>query len=78
MQRNFNHEELTMVAARQSMGIAMGRYHLIKPYLESGELIAPFERIPSGLGYDLICPKGHEVRPRFSAFFQWIKNQVGE
>ncbi|SJZ98428.1 HTH-type transcriptional regulator, LysR family protein [Vibrio cincinnatiensis] len=56
----------------------MGRYHLIKPYLESGELIAPFERIPSGLGYDLICPKGHEVRPRFSAFFQWIKNQVGE
>lgn len=74
----FNHEELTMVAARQSMGIAMGRYHLIKPYLESGELIAPFERIPSGLGYDLICPKGHEVRPRFSAFFQWIKNQVGE
>ncbi|MGC9423011.1 LysR substrate-binding domain-containing protein [Vibrio sp.] len=74
----FNHEELTMVAARQSMGIAMGRYHLIKPYLESGELIAPFERIPSGLGYDLICPKGHEVRPRFSAFFQWINNQVGE
>lgn len=72
----FNHEELTMVAARQSMGIAMGRYHLIKPYLDSGELIAPFERVPSGFGYDLICPKGHEIRPRFSAFSQWIKEKV--
>ncbi|MFM2486941.1 LysR substrate-binding domain-containing protein [Celerinatantimonas yamalensis] len=72
----FNHEELTMVAARQSIGIAMGRYQLIKPYLDSGELVAPFERIPSGLGYDLICPKGHETRPRFSAFSQWIKHNL--
>ncbi|MBY8175733.1 LysR family transcriptional regulator [Vibrio fluvialis] len=72
----FNHEELTMVAAKQSMGIAMGRYHLIKPYLDSGELIAPFKRVPSGFGYDLICPKGHEVRPRFSAFSQWLKEKV--
>ncbi|CAM2745776.1 LysR family transcriptional regulator [Vibrio ordalii] len=72
----FNHEELTMVAARQSMGIAMGRYYLIKPYLDSGELIAPFKRVPSGFGYDLICPKGHEVRPRFSAFSQWLKEKV--
>lgn len=70
----FNHEELTMVAARKSMGIAMGRYQLIKPYLDSGELVAPFERIPSGLGYDLICPKGHETRPRFAAFAQWIES----
>lgn len=72
----FNHEELTMVAARQSMGIAMGRYYLIKPYLDSGELVAPFERVSSGFGYDLICPKGHETRPRFSAFSQWIKQKV--
>lgn len=72
----FNHEELTMVAARQSMGIAMARYQLIKPYLDSGELVAPFERIPSGLGYDLICPKGHEKRPRFKAFSEWIKSNL--
>ncbi|MEA9390242.1 LysR substrate-binding domain-containing protein [Acerihabitans sp. TG2] len=72
----FNHEELTMVAAKHSMGIAMGRYHLIKPYLDGGELVAPFERIPSGLGYDLICPKGHETRSRFQAFSTWIERCV--
>ncbi len=72
----FNHEELCMVAARNSMGIAMGRYQLIKPYLDSGELIAPYERIPSGLGYDLICPKGHETRMRFQAFSEWIQNNI--
>ncbi|WJV53015.1 LysR substrate-binding domain-containing protein [Pectobacteriaceae bacterium CE90] len=72
----FNHEELTMVATKKSMGIAMGRYCLIKPYLDSGELIAPFERVPSGLGYDLICPKGHEKRSRFQAFSTWIEEYL--
>lgn len=73
----FNHEELTMLAARNSMGIAMGRYQLIKPYLDNGELVAPLESVKSGLGYDLICPKGHEIRPRFKAFSQWINEQLG-
>ncbi|WJV61698.1 hypothetical protein PCO87_17795 [Pectobacteriaceae bacterium C52] len=65
-----------MVATKKSMGIAMGRYCLIKPYLDSGELIAPFERVPSGLGYDLICPKGHEKRSRFQAFSTWIEEYL--
>ncbi|PJC88068.1 LysR family transcriptional regulator [Vibrio sp. HA2012] len=68
----FNHEELAMSAAKNSMGIAVGRYQLIKPYLQSGELIALFEAVDAGLGYDLICPKGHEQRPRFQAFSSWI------
>jgi LysR family D-serine deaminase transcriptional activator len=72
----FNHEELAMTAAKNSMGIAMGRYHLIKQYLESGELIAPLERVESGLGYDLICPKGHEIKPRFKAFSNWINQYI--
>ncbi|PWI34895.1 LysR family transcriptional regulator [Vibrio albus] len=72
----FNHEELAMSAAKASMGIAMGRYQLIRPYLDSGELIAPFESVDAGLGYDLICPKGHEQRPRFQAFSSWINELI--
>lgn len=68
----FNHEELTMVAARNSMGIALGRYQTIKSYIDSGELVSLFERIPSGYGYDLICPRGHETRPKLQAFLNWI------
>lgn len=74
----FNHEELAMSAAKNSMGIAMGRYQLIKPYLDSGELIAPFEAVDAGLGYDLICPKGHEQRPRFKAFSAWINELISQ
>lgn len=69
----FNHEELAMSAARNSIGIAIGRYHLIKPYLDSGELVAPFPAVDADFGYDLICPKGHELKPRFQAFAQWIE-----
>jgi len=72
----FNHEELAMSAAKSSMGIAMGRFHLIESYLQSGELIAPFEAINAGLGYDLICPKGHEQKPRFKAFASWINELI--
>jgi LysR family transcriptional regulator, D-serine deaminase activator len=74
----FNHEELAMLAAKNSMGIAIGRYHLIKSYLDSGELIAPFEAVDSGFGYDLICPKGHEQRPRFKAFSSWVNEMVAK
>lgn len=72
----FNHEELTMVAARNSMGVALGRYHLIKPYIESGELVAISERVPSGFGYDLICRKSDETRPKIHAFLKWINEMV--
>ena len=72
----FNHGALAISAAINSMGMLMGRYHLVKPHLESGELVAPFESINSGLGYDLICPKGQEQRPRFQAFLSWINQQI--
>ncbi|SJN60013.1 Glycine cleavage system transcriptional activator [Vibrio ruber DSM 16370] len=72
----FNHEELTMVAARNSMGIALGRYHTIQPYLDSGTLVTLFDRVPSGYGYDLICPKGHETRPKLQAFLNWISKYI--
>ncbi|WP_064608017.1 LysR substrate-binding domain-containing protein [Photobacterium sp. J15] len=70
----FNHAEMAISAARQSMGIAMGRYELVRHYIEQGELVAPFKAINTGLGYDLICPKGLEKRPRFEAFANWIQS----
>ncbi|MFH5149223.1 LysR substrate-binding domain-containing protein [Enterobacter cloacae complex sp. 2024EL-00229] len=72
----FNHEELTMVAARNCMGVALGRYHLIKPYIESGELVALFERVSSGFGYDLICRKSDVTRPKIQAFLKWINEMI--
>ena len=72
----FNHGEMAISAVRNHMGIGMGRLALIQPYLDSGELIAPFERIPADMKYVLICPKGMELRPKFKAFTTWINNQL--
>ncbi|HEY5714858.1 MAG TPA: LysR substrate-binding domain-containing protein [Psychromonas sp.] len=71
----FNHGEMAVSAIRNHMGIGMGRTRLIQPYLDSGELIAPFASIPAGMNYLLICPKGMESRPKFKAFTQWLYEQ---
>ena len=74
-QYQFNHCEMAMVAARQGMGVAMGRAELIQTHIDSGELITPFASVDAGLGYDLICSKGQEIRPKYQAFLNWISEQ---
>ncbi|GAB7219999.1 LysR substrate-binding domain-containing protein [Vibrio comitans] len=78
MQRtyHFNHSDMSMIAAKNSMGIAIARASLIQEYLDSGELIAPFERVSAGRAYDLICLKGQQSRPKISAFIAWLTSQV--
>lgn len=74
-QYQFNHSEMAILAARQGMGVAMGRAKLIQAHIESGELITPFASVDAGLGYDLICSKGQESRPKYQAFLNWISEQ---
>ena len=71
----FNHSEMAILAARQGMGVAIGRVELIQAHLESGELITPFASVDAGLGYDLMCAKGQEFRPKYQAFLNWILEQ---
>lgn len=72
----FNLYEHDIMAARQSLGVAMGRLRFVLPYLKSGELVAPFESINNGLGYDLVCPEGMQRRPKFQAFSRWLAEEV--
>ncbi|ELI2741630.1 LysR family transcriptional regulator [Salmonella enterica] len=67
-----NHAEMAISAARHGMGVAMGRVSLARPYLNEKILIAPFQFINSGFGYDVICPAGLENRPRYKAFMEWL------
>ncbi|MFC1503371.1 LysR substrate-binding domain-containing protein, partial [Pseudomonadota bacterium] len=71
----FNHSDMAMIAAKNGMGIAMARESLVAKSLESGELIAPFEHVYSGRGYDLICLNGQEHRPRIAAFIEWLQGE---
>jgi len=74
-QYQFNHGEMAILAARQGMGVAIGRSVLVQSHIDSGELIAPFGAVNAGLGYDLICSKGQENRPKYQAFLNWILAQ---
>lgn len=68
----FTQTDLTVEAARHSMGVALGRLELVEKYLESGELVAPFPAIESGKGYDLVCPEGMQNGAKYQAFSHWI------
>ncbi|MFT7455625.1 MAG: LysR family D-serine deaminase transcriptional activator, partial [Marinobacter maritimus] len=66
-----NHAEMAISATRN----AIERIALIQPYLDSGELIATFARVPARMNYPLICPKGMETWPKFKVFTRWLHSQ---
>ncbi|MGF1753950.1 LysR substrate-binding domain-containing protein [Vibrio makurazakiensis] len=70
----FTHEH-SSAAALQSMGIALGRMEFDRHFLESGKLVAPFPAFDSEKGYDVVCPKGMQTRPKFQAFLNWVQEQ---
>ncbi|TFH92538.1 LysR substrate-binding domain-containing protein [Vibrio ouci] len=70
----YSDNQLAVDAAVNSMGVALGRFEFVKPLIDSGKLIAPYERLPSGKGYDLVCPKGMESRAKFKVFRDWVKS----
>ena len=73
----FNNYTLALQAALNGMGILMGRYILIKPMLESGQLVSPCGSIiPSGRNYELFYPEENAQRPRLKAFTDWLKEQL--
>ncbi|WP_019614690.1 LysR substrate-binding domain-containing protein [Psychromonas ossibalaenae] len=78
MQRRslFSHNDLSIEAARFSMGVAMGRLEFVRDQVDSGELVAPFAAVDSGKGYDLVCPQGLQNRAKFQAFSKWIFSQI--
>ncbi|ACQ92614.1 transcriptional regulator, LysR family [Tolumonas auensis DSM 9187] len=73
----FNNYTLALQAALNGMGILMGRYILIKPMLESGQLVSPCgPMIPAGRNYELFYPEENAQRPRLKAFTDWMKEQI--
>lgn len=74
----FNHSEMAISAVRNGMGIGIARTRLVDTYLNNGELVTPFEAIPSNLSYNLICPKGQELRPKYQAFTRWLRTKIDQ
>ncbi|APX06860.1 transcriptional regulator [Vibrio campbellii] len=71
-----SHRDMAVLAARNHVGVAMGRYRFVKDFLDKGELVSPYPMMDTLLGYDLVCPSGYEHRPKVKTFISWIESQL--
>ncbi|WP_373099941.1 MULTISPECIES: DNA-binding transcriptional regulator DsdC [Pasteurellaceae] len=70
----FDRSDLALTAAIHHMGIAMGRKHLIEPYLPTHQLIMPFPQLEKRCQqcYYIVTP--YMNSPKINAFITWLKN----
>ena len=60
-------------AATNDLGIGMGWEPIVRPYIESGQLVAPFEfRLGLPKRFHLVGLPGERDRPAARAFRQWL------
>lgn len=71
-----SHRDMGVRSALHNIGVAMGRYHFVKQYIETGELITPYPSMETNKSYELICPLGTEKRPKVRTFIRWLENQL--
>lgn len=76
---SFNNCHMSIEAALNGSGIAMGRKQLVKKYIAEGRLTMPFaDEVPAKRGYDLIMPRENRLRPGVKALTEWVKKIINE
>ncbi len=71
----FDKSEHAVKSALSGLGIAIGRYSLIKEELENGKLINPFSQLPtvkSQQSYRLVTHESRKSQPIIKAFRKWL------
>jgi LysR family glycine cleavage system transcriptional activator len=72
----FDQSLLTLNAAAQGLGIAMGRTPIVNHQLATGTLIEPFGiRLKSQGGYRLFTNTNFETKKHVEQFKEWISNE---
>jgi LysR family glycine cleavage system transcriptional activator len=65
---------LTVQAAIDGSGIAMGRTSYVQDDIAKGRLVVPFEiALPADAGFYLVSPETKADPPKLAAFRQWLK-----
>ena len=69
----FDTSVTALQAARDGLGIALGRTPLVAGDLADGRLVAPFDlTVPVDRAYHLVYRQSAAQRPRVTAFRQWL------
>ena len=68
---------MTVQAAIDGLGVAMGRTSYVEADIAKGRLVVPFKiALPADAGFYLVSPAGTTDPPKLSAFRQWLLNSV--
>ena len=64
---------MTIQAAIDGVGVAMGRTSYVRDDIDKGNLVVPFEiTLPVDAGFYLVSPEGTADSPKLSAFRNWL------
>jgi LysR family glycine cleavage system transcriptional activator len=68
---------LTVQAAIDGSGVAMGRTSYVEADIAKGRLVVPFKiALPADAGFYLVTPEAKADPPKLRAFRQWLKGPV--
>ena len=64
---------MTVQAAIDGIGVAMGRTSYVQDDIAKGRLVVPFKiALPTDAGFYLVSPEGVLEPPKLAAFRQWL------
>jgi LysR family glycine cleavage system transcriptional activator len=64
---------MTVQAAIDGIGVAMGRTAYVRDDIAKGRLVVPFRiALPTDAGFYLVAPDGRREAPKLAAFRQWV------
>jgi LysR family glycine cleavage system transcriptional activator len=64
---------MTVQAALDGIGVAMGRTSYVEADIAKGGLVVPFKiTLPANAGFYLVCPEATADTPKLAAFRQWL------
>ncbi|QDF40421.1 transcriptional regulator GcvA [Bradyrhizobium symbiodeficiens] len=64
---------MTIQAAIDGIGVAMGRTSYVQDDIAKGRLVVPFKiALPADAGFYLVAPEGRREAPKLTAFRQWM------
>lgn len=65
---------MTVQAAIDGIGVAMGRTTYVQDDIAKGRLVVPFKfALPADAGFYLVSPQARSDPPKLAAFRQWLK-----
>jgi LysR family glycine cleavage system transcriptional activator len=65
---------VTVQAALDGLGVAMGRTSYVEADIAKGRLVVPFKiALPADAGFYLVSPEASADQPKLASFRQWLK-----